>query len=144
MAAANPIWTIARAKAVLDDLDTDLVNGYLRIYDGTIPDRPEAGIGASNLLAEAQASGAMFDPATGVAGTDLEATMTLAAALTDSSANASGTAAYYRLYASDGTTCHWQDTIDTAGGGINLDSTTITALTQVQVSALTLTWPTGE
>jgi hypothetical protein len=55
----------------------------------------------------------------------------------DSSADASGTAAHWRLYASDGTTCHAQGTITATGGGgdIEIDSTAITAGQVVTVSA---------
>jgi hypothetical protein len=35
----------------------------------------------------------------------------------DASADATGTAAHFRLYASDGTTCHAQGTITATGGG---------------------------
>lgn len=35
----------------------------------------------------------------------------------DSSADATGTAAHWRLYASDGTTCHAQGTVTATGGG---------------------------
>lgn len=35
----------------------------------------------------------------------------------DSSADAAGTAAHFRLYASDGTTCHAQGTVTATGGG---------------------------
>lgn len=35
----------------------------------------------------------------------------------DTSADATGTAAHFRLYASDGTTCHAQGTVTATGGG---------------------------
>ena len=35
----------------------------------------------------------------------------------DTSADAAGTAAHFRLYASDGTTCHAQGTVTATGGG---------------------------
>ena len=58
----------------------------------------------------------------------------------DTSADASGTAAHWRLYASDGTTCHAQGTVTASGGGgdLTLDSTTITAGDTVTVSTFTL------
>lgn len=39
----------------------------------------------------------------------------------DSSADAAGTAAHWRLYASDGTTCHAQGSISATGGGGDLE-----------------------
>lgn len=38
----------------------------------------------------------------------------------DASADAAGTAAHWRLYASDGTTCHAQGTVTATGGGGDL------------------------
>lgn len=38
----------------------------------------------------------------------------------DTSADATGTAAHFRLYASDGTTCHMQGTVTATGGGGDL------------------------
>lgn len=38
----------------------------------------------------------------------------------DASADAAGTAAHYRIYASDGTTCHLQGTVTATGGGGDL------------------------
>lgn len=38
----------------------------------------------------------------------------------DTSADATGTAAHWRLYASDGTTCHAQGTVTVTGGGGDL------------------------
>lgn len=35
----------------------------------------------------------------------------------DTSADATGTAGHFRIYASDGTTCHWQGTITATGAG---------------------------
>jgi len=47
----------------------------------------------------------------------------------DTSADATGTAAHYRLYASDGTTCHEQGSVTATGGGgdMTVDSTSFTS-----------------
>lgn len=59
----------------------------------------------------------------------------------DTSADATGTAAHWRLYASDGTTCHAQGTVTaTSGGGdLELDDITIEAGQTVTVTTFTLT-----
>ena len=44
----------------------------------------------------------------------------------DLSADASGTAGYWRLYASDGTTCHAQGTVTATGGGGDMESVGVT------------------
>lgn len=59
----------------------------------------------------------------------------------DTSADASGTAAHYRIYASDGTTCHLQGSVTVTGGGgdMTLDSVSITSGQTVTITAYTLT-----
>lgn len=59
----------------------------------------------------------------------------------DVSADNTGTAAHFRLYASDGTTCHMQGTVTATGGGgdMTLDSTSITAAQVVTITGFTLT-----
>lgn len=59
----------------------------------------------------------------------------------DASADASGTAAHFRLYASDGTTCHMQGTITATGGGgdMTLDNTVLAATQVFNITAFTMT-----
>ena len=58
----------------------------------------------------------------------------------DASADATGTAAHWRLYASDGTTCHAQGTITATGGGgdMTLDNTSINSGQTVTVTSFTI------
>lgn len=59
----------------------------------------------------------------------------------DASADATGTAAHFRIYASDGTTAHIQGTVTVTGGGgdLTLDSVSITAAQVVTISSFTIT-----
>lgn len=59
----------------------------------------------------------------------------------DASADATGTAAHFRIYASDGTTCHAQGTVTATGGGgdMTLDNTSITSGQSVTITSFTLT-----
>lgn len=59
----------------------------------------------------------------------------------DLSADATGTAGHFRIYASDGTTCHIQGTVTATGGGgdMTLDNTSIAAGQEVTISSFTLT-----
>lgn len=59
----------------------------------------------------------------------------------DAAADATGTAGHFRLYASDGTTCHMQGTVTATGGGgdMTVDSTSFTAGQQFTVTTFTLT-----
>jgi hypothetical protein len=58
----------------------------------------------------------------------------------DSSADASGTIGYFRIYDSTGTTCHLQGSITATGGGgdMTVDNTNVAAGQVVTVTAFTL------
>lgn len=57
--------------------------------------------------------------------------------LVDASADNAGTLAHYRVYASDGTTCHEQGTITATGGGgdMTVDNTVVTAGQNVSITS---------
>ena len=59
----------------------------------------------------------------------------------DASADNAGTAAHFRVYASDGTTCHLQGTVTATGGGgdMTLDNVSIGAGQAVTITGFTLT-----
>ena len=59
----------------------------------------------------------------------------------DTSADATGTAAHFRLYASDGTTCHAQGTVTATGGGgdMTVDNVSFAAAQAFTLTGFTLT-----
>jgi hypothetical protein len=59
----------------------------------------------------------------------------------DLSADNAGTAAHFRIYASDGTTCHMQGTVTITGGGgdLTVDNTSFAAAQAFTVTAFSLT-----
>ena len=59
----------------------------------------------------------------------------------DASADAAGTAAHWRLYASDGTTCHAQGTVTATGGGgdMTVDNVVFASGQAFTVTSFTLT-----
>lgn len=59
----------------------------------------------------------------------------------DAAADNTGTAAHFRIYATDGTTCHAQGTVTATGGGgdMTLNSTAVVAGQSVTVNSFTLT-----
>lgn len=117
-------------------------------------DAIESTIGVSAVL-KIRSGAAPADVATADSGTVL-ATLTLpsdwmAAALggtkaksgtwQDASADGSGTAAHFRIYASDGTTAHLQGTVTATGGGgdLTLDNVSIASGQSVTITSFTLT-----
>lgn len=63
--------------------------------------------------------------------------------VTDTSADNTGTAGHYRLYASDGVTCHAQGSVTLTGGGgdMTVDNTSFVSGQQFQITAFT--WTAG-
>lgn len=63
----------------------------------------------------------------------------------DASADNTGTAGHFRVYASDGTTCHMQGTVTATGGGgdMEVNTTSIVSGGTVTVTTFTLTAPNG-
>lgn len=57
----------------------------------------------------------------------------------DLSADATGTAAHFRLYASDGTTAHMQGTVGTSGTDMTVDNTSFAAGQPFTITGFTLT-----
>lgn len=59
----------------------------------------------------------------------------------DTSADATGTAAHFRIYASDGTTAHLQGTVTVTGGGgdLTVDNTSFASGQSFTITAFTLT-----
>lgn len=59
----------------------------------------------------------------------------------DTSADNAGTVAHFRIYASDGTTCHAQGTVTNTGGGgdMTLDNVAVNAGQTITITGFTLT-----
>jgi len=116
----------------LDAID-DAANGgagaaLLRIYDGT---RPATGGTATTLLAELTFS----DPAFGAAGSGI---ITASAITQDSSANATGTATWFRVVDSSATFV-MDGNVGTSGSDLNMTTTSIVATQPVSCSSFVIT-----
>ena len=109
-------------------------SGYLRIYDGTQPANADTALSGNTLLAELVMNATAFAAAS-------NGVLTANAITQDSSANASGTATFYRLFKSDGTTALWDDNVATSSAGLVMATTTITAGQIVGVDSLIYTIP---
>lgn len=112
----------ALANARLDAIETTIgTSPILRIYGGSVPADCAASIGAATLLFEVTLPSDWLEAALG--GTKAARYWPIAVA------SASGTASFFRIFESTGTTCHVQGTCSTIGGGgtLILDSTTITS-----------------
>jgi hypothetical protein len=131
----------AAARTAIISAVAALANsGKLRIYssDSADPDASPTG----TLLAELTFGSTAFQSATDD-GTN--ASVVANAITQDSSADASGTAAHWRAYQSNGTTMITKGTVSGVGGGgeLQLNNTAIVASGVVSVSSLTWRAPQG-
>lgn len=124
----------AAVNAEANALGTLANTGYLRIYDSTRPTNADTAVGAQVLLAELRLNATAFGAA--VAGV-----ITANSITADSAANAGGTATWFRVLQSNGTTALWDGEVGTATSNLILNSVTIGAGASVSITALTHTIP---
>lgn len=125
--------TTANRNARADALTTAIGNAaLLRVYDGTPPASANAALSSNTLLAELTCASPFAPAASG-------GVLTASAITQDSSANATGTASFFRVYKSDGTTVAYQGSVGTSGQDLNLNTTSIVAAGPVAVTSLVLT-----
>lgn len=130
--ANNPKRSNVAANAGCDAMAALANSGKLRIYDGSQAATADTAIGAQVLLAELTMNATAFGAsALGVA--------TANAITSDSSADNTGTASWFRMLKSDGTTALWDGTVGTSGADLNLNTVSIVAGAAVAVTAFTLT-----
>lgn len=103
-------------------------SALLRIYDGT---RPSTGGTATTLLAELTCNATFAPSASG-------GTLTLNSITQDSSANATGTATWFRIVKSDGTTFVMDGNVGTSGSDMNLTTTSIVSTQPVSITSFTI------
>lgn len=121
---------VTTRNAMLDAITTRAgASALLRIYDGT---QPATGGTATTLLAELTCN-ATFAPAAS------SGVLTLNAITQDSSANATGTATWFRIVTSGGSTHVLDGTVATSGADLNLNSVSIVATGSVAISSFTVT-----
>ena len=128
------------ADAKLAAVTTACNNGYIRIYDGVEPATANTSLSGNNVLAELRFSATSFGtPSTSGADRVIAAN----SISQDDAANATGTATFFRVFQSNGTTIVFQGTVGTSGQQLNLASTSIVVEGPVQVSSMTYTQPTA-
>lgn len=125
--ALGYVTTLRNAK--LNAITTALGgSALLRIYSGS---RPATGGAATTLLAELTCN-ATFAPSAS------SGVLTLNAITQDSSADATGTASWFRLLTS-GAAAQIDGNVGTSGSDLNLTTTSIVATQPVSVTSFTIT-----
>ena len=116
--------------AQLDQITTRAgASALLHIYDGS---RPATGGTATTLLAELTCNATFAPAASG-------SSLTLNAITADSSANATGTATWFRIVKSDTTTHVMDGSVGVGTGDLQLNSASITSGGTVSVTSFVIT-----
>lgn len=123
-------------NAMLDEITSAIgSSGLLRIYNGSQPAGPGTAVSTQTLLAElALSATAAAAASSGV--------LTFNSITQDSSANATGTASWYRVVTSGGTGVI-DGSVGTSGADLNLNTTSIVSGGPVSVTSFTYTAPGG-
>jgi hypothetical protein len=130
-------WSAAVRNARLDAWETAIgTSAHLHMYTGSMPANVGAAATGNKIIDITLAS----DWAAAASnGSKVLNNLTISTtALTPG-----GTVGYYRIYASDNTTCHEQGTITATGGGgdMTVDNPTFATGQTVQITAFTKTEP---
>lgn len=129
-------WSATVRNAVLDAIETAMGTAVIvRIFTGSAPAAVTDASTGTELVEYTLASDWMANGTSG--------TKTLNSLPISGTAGATGTAGYYRIYASDGTTCHEQGTVTATGGGgdMTISNTSITSGQSVNITGWTVTAP---
>ena len=123
-------YLAATRNVMLDAITTSAgASALLRIYDGA---RPATGGAATTLLAELVCN-ATFAPAASAG------VLTLNAIAQDASANATGTATWFRIVKADGTTFVMDGNVGISGSDLNLTTVSIVITQPVSVTSFVIT-----
>jgi hypothetical protein len=133
--ALTPKLSNAAATLAADAVLATLNSGFLDIYDGAQPAGPDTAVTTQVKLARLTLNATAFAAAVnGVA---------VANAIgSDSSADATGTASWFRALTSAGVAV-FDGSVGTSGANLNLSSTSIIATGAVAVTSLTYTQARG-
>lgn len=124
--------TVEARNAQADALARLLDGGSVKVYSGTPPANVSTALSGNTLLATCQLNATSAPAASG-------GVLTFNSITDDSDIDASGTASFYRLFKTDGTTAVIQGSVATSGGSMTIADTALVAAGTLSISALTYT-----
>lgn len=125
-------YSVAVANAKLDAIETTIgTAAVLKIYSGSIPANVAAARTGTVLATLTLPSDWMAAAASGV--------KAKAGTWQDASADATGTAGYFTIFASDGTTAHIQGTVGVSASDMIVDSVSFTAGQSFTINSFSIT-----
>lgn len=122
--------SVSARNAAIDAVETAVGTApKLRIYNGTLPSSCAAAANGTMLVEITLPSDWLTNASNG---------QKTNSATWSGTASASGTATYFRILDSSGSTCHMQGTVGTSGADLVLDNTSINSGQTVQITSFTL------
>lgn len=112
----------------------------IRVYSGTIPADPDTALSGNTQLAELVMAAT---PLSGFSDTGTAARATAGAIASDTSADATGSAAFFRILDNAGTTVKAQGTVGVGTFDLVLNTVSITLASTVAVTSATFDLPKG-
>lgn len=136
----SPFFSDAAAQASVDAVAALCNGGSLKIYTGSQPTDANTAVGAQTLLATLTLGSTAFgaSSASGSAGSKV-VTATANTITGDTSADNTGTAAWFRVLKSNGTSVVFDGSVGTSGCDLNLATTSIVSGEEVDVTSFTIT-----
>lgn len=112
----------------------------IRIYAGTAPANADASLSSNTQLAELVCAST---PISGFSDTGTAARATFGTIASDASADATGTATFFRILDNAGTTVNAQGSVGTSNSDLVLNTVAITAASTVSITSATIDLPKG-
>lgn len=130
--------SVALRNAMLGALISPAASGLVRVYSGTRPADADTALSGNTLLAELTLGATAFPSASG-------GVLTANSITGDTSADATGTASFVRVFQSNGTTAMYDMSVSATGGGGEVQFATLSFVLGVAVglTSLTITNPVG-
>lgn len=131
--ASNIKLTTSVRNARLDAITTAIgASGLIKIYTASQPADANTAVSGQTLLGTLTCNATFAPSASG-------GVLTLNSITQDSSADATGTAAWFRMLKSDATTVIMDGTVGTSGADLNLNTTSIVTGGPITISSFTIT-----
>lgn len=128
-------------KDAVDAFTARLNDGYLRLYSGTQPIDADTEIDSQILLAEIRFANPAFDAAEDAEPGSITANADISNMTQDVSANASGTATWFRALANDGTSPVFDGSAGTGTHDLVLNSNVISPGAAVEIESCQIKQP---
>jgi len=137
----NPFYSDAFAKASLDAGCALANSGTIKVYAGTQPTDANTAVGSQTLLGTFVLPNPAFGASVASGTAPNRSAVATAGTISDVTAVGTGTATWFRMLKSDGTTVLMDGTVGTSGCDLNLTDVSLTNGETMRVASATIATP---